>query len=165
VLVTGGGTGLGMAAAAELVRSGAPVVIAGRREELLGGGGRRDRRATSAVAGDVRDAANARRLVEFTLAAHGRLDVLVDSGAGQYFVRAEAIVPKGWRAVHRLNVGATELMTRTAYELAFVAQRSGAVSTSRSASITGRAWRTRARLALPWSATPAPWPTSGRRTE
>ncbi|HYB23085.1 MAG TPA: SDR family NAD(P)-dependent oxidoreductase, partial [Solirubrobacteraceae bacterium] len=34
-LVTGGGTGLGMASALELVRCGADVVIAGRRTEVL----------------------------------------------------------------------------------------------------------------------------------
>src|SRR3712207_7022977 len=34
-LVTGGGTNLGKTAAAELVRCGAAVVIAGRREEVL----------------------------------------------------------------------------------------------------------------------------------
>ena len=34
-IVTGGGTNLGKAAAAELVRCGANVVIAGRRAEVL----------------------------------------------------------------------------------------------------------------------------------
>ena len=34
-LVTGGGTGLGKATAAELVRCGAAVTIAGRRAEVL----------------------------------------------------------------------------------------------------------------------------------
>ena len=38
--------------------------------------------------------------------------MLVNNAGGQYFVPAEAIEPKGWRAVTRLNVGGTELMTR-----------------------------------------------------
>jgi citronellol/citronellal dehydrogenase len=116
ILVTGGGTGLGRAAATELAACGASVVIAGRREEVLA--------ATAAeigasyVAGDVREPDDAERIVRACLERHGRLDVLVNNAGGQYFVPAEAIEPKGWRAVTRLNVGGTELMTRTAAELA-----------------------------------------------
>jgi citronellol/citronellal dehydrogenase len=116
ILVTGGGTGLGRAAATELAACGASIVIAGRREEVL---------ATTAaeigasyVAGDVREPEDAERIVRACLERHGRLDVLVNNAGGQYFVPAEAIEPKGWRAVTRLNVGGTELMTRTAAELA-----------------------------------------------
>ena len=72
-----------------------------------------------AVAGDVREPADAERIVRFALERCGRLDVLVNNAGGQYFVPAEAIEPKGWRAVTRLNVGGTELMARVAAELAF----------------------------------------------
>src|SRR3954452_6581049 len=125
VLVTGGGTGLGRAATAELRTCGAEVVICGRRLEVL------ERTAAElgahAVAGDVREPADADRIVRFALERCGRLDALVNNAGGQYFVPAEAIEPKGWRAVHRLNVGGTELMSRTAYELAFKPQRSGTI--------------------------------------
>jgi len=118
VLVTGGGTGLGRAAAAELRRCGAEVVIGGRRDDVLA--------ATAAeigasfVAGDVREEADAARIVDVTLERHGRLDALVNNAGGQYFTPAEAIEPKGWRAVTRLNVGGTERMTRIAAERAFL---------------------------------------------
>jgi citronellol/citronellal dehydrogenase len=117
VLVTGGGTGLGRAAAAELRRCGAEVVICGRREEVLA--------ATAAeldlhhVAGDVREEEDAERILRFALEHCGRLDALVNNAGGQYFAPAEAIEPKGWRAVTRLNVGGTERMSRLAAELAF----------------------------------------------
>ena len=78
-------------------------------------------RATSARADD------AERMVRFALERCGRLDVLVNNAGGQYFVPAEAIEPKGWRAVTRLNVGGTELMSRTAAELAFRPQGSGTI--------------------------------------
>jgi citronellol/citronellal dehydrogenase len=116
-LVTGGGTGLGRAAAAELRRCGAEVVICGRREEVVA--------ATAAelglhhVAGDVREPDDAERIVRFALERCGRLDALVNNAGGQYFTPAEAIEPKGWRAVTRLNVGATERMSRLAADLAF----------------------------------------------
>ena len=51
-LVTGGGTGLGRAAAAELRRCGAEVVICGRREEVLAAAA--SEIGASFVAGDVR---------------------------------------------------------------------------------------------------------------
>jgi citronellol/citronellal dehydrogenase len=125
VLVTGGGTGLGKAAAAELRRCGAEVVICGRREEVL--------RTTAAeldlewVAGDVREDVDAERILRFALDRCGRLDALVNNAGGQYFTPAEAIEPKGWQAVTRLNVGATERMTRLAAELAFLPAGGGTV--------------------------------------
>src|SRR5207248_3614171 len=49
---------------------------------------------------------------------HGRLDFLLNSAGGQYFVPAEGIAIKGWRAVQRLNVDGTMAMCEAAYELA-----------------------------------------------
>jgi citronellol/citronellal dehydrogenase len=115
-LVTGGGTGLGRATAAELIACGAEVVICGRREEvLLDAAGEL---GAQFVSGDVRDPAEAERIVRFALDRCGRLDVLVNNAGGQYFVPAEAITAKGWRAVTGLNVGGTEAMSRAAVELA-----------------------------------------------
>ena len=124
-LVTGGGTNLGKEAAAELVRCGARVVIAGRREEVLAGAAAEI--GADQVAGDIREPADAERIVGHALERHGRLDVLVNNAGGQYFVPAEAIAAKGWRAVTRLNVGGTELMTRTAQRLAFAPQGEGTI--------------------------------------
>ncbi len=108
-LVTGGGTGLGRASAAELLACGARVVIAGRREEVL-------RSAASDlgcewVAGDIRDPSSA---AEIVAACGDRIDILVNNAGGQYFVPAESIALKGWNAVWRLNVGGTMTMTRAA---------------------------------------------------
>ncbi len=117
-VVTGGGTGLGKAAARELAACGAYVVIAGRREDVLANAVAEIGPRASYVVGDVRESADAERIVRTALERHGRLDVLVNNAGGQYFVPAEAITEKGWQAVTRLNVGGTELMSRTAVELA-----------------------------------------------
>ena len=117
-LVTGGGTGLGRAAAIELAACGASVVITGRREEVLAAAVERIGPRASSVPGDVREPADAERMVRACLDRHGRLDVLVNNAGGQYFVPAEAIEAKGWRAVTRLNFGGTERMSRVAAELA-----------------------------------------------
>src|ERR1044071_339309 len=117
-LVTGGGTGLGKAAARELVACGATFVVAGRREEVLAAAVSEIGPEASYVVGDVRSNDDARRIVRTCLERHGRLDVLVNNAGGQYFVPAEAITAKGWRAVTGLNVGGTEAMSRAARELA-----------------------------------------------
>src|SRR5438128_10567683 len=84
-LVTGGGTGLGRASALELARCGAAVTIIGRRSEVLEDAAEEIAALGSVhwVSGDVRERDEARRLVGEALAAHGRLDVLVNNAGGQ----------------------------------------------------------------------------------
>ncbi|HEY2439561.1 MAG TPA: SDR family oxidoreductase [Solirubrobacteraceae bacterium] len=117
-LVTGGGTNLGKAAAAELVRCGAEVVIAGRRPEVLEEAARELGERCTWVAGDVREREAAEAIVRAVLDRHGRLDLLLNNAGGQYFVPAEGITAKGWRAVTRLNVGGTLNMCEAAHRLA-----------------------------------------------
>jgi citronellol/citronellal dehydrogenase len=113
-IVTGGGTNLGRQAAAELLACGASVVIAGRREEVLVAACSALGPGASWVAGDIREPADAAAIVAAALERHGGLDLLVNNAGGQYFVPAEAIGAKGWRAVMRLNVEGTMTMTSAA---------------------------------------------------
>jgi citronellol/citronellal dehydrogenase len=127
-LVTGGGTGLGRQTAIELARCGAAVIVTGRREELLKGTVEAigsDRAAH--VVGDVREAQSARQIVDAVLERHGRLDLLVNNAGGQYFVPAEGIAAKGWRAVWRLNVDGTLNMATAAFEQAMHAAGRGTI--------------------------------------
>jgi citronellol/citronellal dehydrogenase len=126
-VVTGGGTGLGRAAARELAACGAKVVLAGRREEVLAAAAAEIGQAASYVVGDVREPKAAEHIVRTCLERHGRLDVLVNNAGGQYFVPAEAITQKGWEAVSRLNIGGTELMSRTAVALAMRPAHGGTI--------------------------------------
>ena len=114
VLVTGGGTNLGLHAARELHRAGASVVIAGRRTEVLEQARPRVGERCTSAAGDIREPDGAAAIVARTLADHGRLDALVNNAGGQYFVPAEDIAAKGWSAVWRLNVDGTRTMTEAA---------------------------------------------------
>jgi citronellol/citronellal dehydrogenase len=117
-VVTGGGTNLGKAAAHELARCGASVVIAGRRAELLAETAAEIGSSCSHAAGDIRDREQAKKIVRTALERHGRLDFLLNNAGGQYFVPAEGITAKGWHAVQRLNVGGTLAMCEAAHELA-----------------------------------------------
>ena len=117
-VVTGGGTNLGKAAAAELARCGASVVIVGRRRDVLEAAAEEIGDRCWLIAGDIRDATEAERIVRAALDLHGRLDFLLNNAGGQYFVPAESITAKGWRAVQRLNVEGTLAMSKAAYSLA-----------------------------------------------
>lgn len=117
-LVTGGGTNLGKAAAAELARCGASVVIAGRREDVLETAVAEIGDRCSWASGDIRERAGAEAIIGAALERHGRLDLLINNAGGQYFAAAEGITAKGWRAVQRLNVGGTLVMSETACKLA-----------------------------------------------
>jgi citronellol/citronellal dehydrogenase len=127
VLVTGGGTNLGRAAATELARCGASVVIAGRRPEVLEAAAAEIGERCSWVAGDIRDRAGAGSIVRAPLERHGHLEFVLNNAGGQYFVPAEGITTKGWQAVQRLNVGGTLAMCETAYELAMRPAGSGTI--------------------------------------
>src|SRR3954452_984865 len=124
-LVTGGGTGLGKAAAAELVACGARVLVAGRREEVVAAAAAE--LGCEWATGDVRSPDDAARLVDAALERFGQLDILVNNAGGQYFAPAEAIEAKGWRAVMRLNVGGILAMSEAALERAFRAAGRGTI--------------------------------------
>ena len=117
-IVTGGGTNLGKAAAAELARCGAAVVIAGRRAEILEAAASEVGERCSWVAADVRERADAEQIVATALERLGRVDLVLNNAGGQYMVPAEDLATKGWQAVHRLNVNGTLAMCKAAYELA-----------------------------------------------
>ncbi len=117
-IVTGGGTNLGKAAAAELVRCDASVVIVGRRADVLGEAAAEVGERCSWVASDIRERAGAEQIIGTTLERLGRLDLVLNNAGGQYMVPAEALATKGWRAVQRLNVEGTLAMCQAAYELA-----------------------------------------------
>jgi NAD(P)-dependent dehydrogenase (short-subunit alcohol dehydrogenase family) len=83
--VTGGGSGIGLAGAIELAKAGARVVISGREAAKLDGALAAALRlgapagAITAMPLDVADAAAVTRVAAAIEAAHGRIDILVNS--------------------------------------------------------------------------------------
>jgi citronellol/citronellal dehydrogenase len=130
-LVTGGGTGIGAATARAFAATGARVAICGRRPEPIESVRVELESAGAealAVPGlDVREPERVAELVETVLERFGRIDVLVNNAGGQFAAPADQITPKGWRAVHRLNVDAVWDVTRTVAERSMIPNREGLV--------------------------------------
>lgn len=82
VLVTGGGSGIGLATAQRLLAAGAKVTICGRRPEVLQAAA--DRCGALAVVCDVSNPAQVTAMVERVLVEHGALDALVNNAAFGY---------------------------------------------------------------------------------
>ncbi|HJP78886.1 MAG TPA: SDR family oxidoreductase [Pseudonocardiaceae bacterium] len=125
VLITGGGTGLGKAAALDFAAGGAKVVVCGRRAEPLkqvcaeiGGD-------CLAIPADIREPEQVEHVVDLALTEFGRIDVLINNAGGQFTAPAEEISANGWRAVHRLAVDATWAMTREVAVRSMIPNRGG----------------------------------------
>jgi NAD(P)-dependent dehydrogenase (short-subunit alcohol dehydrogenase family) len=107
-LVTGGGTGLGRATAAELARSGASVVVCGRREEPLAAA-RAEMEAAGAdclaVAADVREEGEVERVVDAAIARFGHVDVLVNNaGIAPRYPDPQSVTEQLWDKVISVNL-------------------------------------------------------------
>ncbi len=116
-IVTGGGTGIGKAIARTLGRLGASVVLASRKKEVLDAAAR-DLSAQGihalAVPTDVREPDQVDALVAATLAAFGRLDVLVNNAAGNFTSPSESLTPNGFRTVVDIVLNGSFLCSRAA---------------------------------------------------
>ena len=82
----------------------------------------------------------------------GSIDVLVNNAGGQYMSPAEAITPKGFRTVIRLNVEGTWLMTHAVATRAMIPQSRGGriinVTLSPHTGLAGMAHSSAARAAV-----------------
>ena len=109
-LVTGGGTGIGYGIAELLAGLGAHVVIASRKPEHLeqaAGQLRAAGGAVSTVAVDVRDPERVRAMVEQVTHERGRIDLLVNNAAGNFYAPSESLSPNAWRSVVEIDLYGT----------------------------------------------------------
>jgi len=108
-VVTGGSRGIGLALASALVTRGASVAIAGLDGDRLRQAAAVLERAAcgagvEALQADVRDYAQAERLVEMAVRRFGGLDILVNNaGIGRFAPVAET-TPDDWRSMIETNL-------------------------------------------------------------
>jgi NAD(P)-dependent dehydrogenase (short-subunit alcohol dehydrogenase family) len=102
ILITGGGTGLGKAAAQRFLELGAVVYICGRRQEVLAATEAELHKITAGVIHsrpcDVRDAAAVDELIA-TIWREGPLDVLMNNAAGNFLARTEDLSLRAFESV------------------------------------------------------------------
>jgi peroxisomal 2,4-dienoyl-CoA reductase len=118
-LVTGGGTGIGFGIVQAFGQHGAKLVIMGRRANKLEEATEKLKAEgiqTLAVAGDVRQPDAVAKAVEQTLKHFGRLDILVNSAAGNFLCPAKDLTPNGFRTVIDIDLDGTFYACRAAFE-------------------------------------------------
>jgi NAD(P)-dependent dehydrogenase (short-subunit alcohol dehydrogenase family) len=101
-VITGGGTGIGLAIAKRLGALGARIVIGSRNSANLESGSAELRHAgldPLAVQVDVRNPEQVDELVERSVRHFGHIDILINNAAGNFVCRAEELSPNGWNAV------------------------------------------------------------------
>lgn len=114
-IVTGGGSGIGLAIAHSLGELGCKVAICGRKEEkILAAKAELEGRGITVHAGtcDIRDAEAVAAYVDAVGASLGPASILVNNAGGQFPTTADSVAPKGWEAVIRNNLNGTFFMTQ-----------------------------------------------------
>ena len=130
VMITGGGTGLGLAMGKAFAALGATIAVASRGAEHRG----RGVAAIEAQGGraldiplDVRDREAVTAAFDRIEAEAGGVDVLINNAAGNFPVRAEALSANGWRAVTGIVLDGSFFCAQEFHRRAHAAGRPGAV--------------------------------------
>ncbi|MDB4912548.1 MAG: putative oxidoreductase [Gemmatimonadetes bacterium] len=109
-LITGGGSGIGRGIADLLAALGAHVVLASRKiervetaaEEIRAAGGK-----ASGIAVDVREQELVKQMVADVAHTHGRIDLLVNNAAGNFYAPSESLSANAWKSVLEIDLYGT----------------------------------------------------------
>ena len=140
-IITGGATGIGLGISSTLAQLGMHVVLASRKPEhlqpavdaLMAAGGK-----ASAVQVDVRDRERVLAMAKEVHEAYGRIDLLVNNAAGNFYEKSENLSEKAWRAVVEIDLFGTFYCTQAVFPY-MKAQRGGRV-VSTSMTLHYRGW-------------------------
>jgi citronellol/citronellal dehydrogenase len=131
-VISGGGSGIGLGTARELIRLGARVAICGRSQDKLNTAlgelsAIRDASYVHAQPCDIRKPEEIDAFVDATLERFGHIDILFNNAGGQFPSPAHMISPKGFDAVVRNNLCGTFNLTAAVANKAMIPRKSGCV--------------------------------------
>jgi len=140
-LVTGGGTGIGLGISQLLAELGAHVVMASRkpahleaaRADIASRGGK-----VSAVQLDVRDPEQVKAAVDGVAQQLGRIDVLVNNAAGNFYAPSATLSPNAWKSVVEIDLYGTFYCSQAVYPI--MAAQGGGRIVSTSMTLHYRGW-------------------------
>lgn len=140
-IVTGGGTGIGLGISSTLAQLGMHVVMASRNPEHLesavtaisAAGGK-----ASAIAVDVRDQARVQAMVKEVHDAHGRIDLLVNNAAGNFYKKSEDLSENAWKSVIEIDLYGTFFCTQAVFP--YMKAQGGGRVVSTSMTLHYRGW-------------------------
>ena len=119
-VITGGGTGIGFGVAELLASLGMHVVLVSRRAEHIEPAAERiraDGGSASAATLDVRDPERVKVIMGQVANEHGRLDLLINNAAGNFYVPSESMSANAWRSVIEIDLSGTFFCSQAALPL------------------------------------------------
>ena len=129
-IVTGGGSGIGLAIATALGELGAKIAILGRKvERLEAAKAELVQRGITVHAGvcDIREVDQIAAFVDGVKDALGPATILVNNAGGQFPTTAEQVTVRGWEAVVRNNLNGTFFMTQAVATKHMIPARRGRI--------------------------------------
>lgn len=118
-IITGGGTGIGKAAARLLAQRGADIALAGRKADVLENAAKQIRSESAAkciaVPTDVRKPEQCEALMEAVADQLGRIDILINNAGGAHgHVGLSQMDPSKWDRDIQLNLSAAQYCSQAA---------------------------------------------------
>ncbi len=119
-VVTGGGSGIGFGISRQLASLGATVIIASRsaaRLEVAAETLRAEGGNVHPMPLDVRDPEAVKATMARIAEQHGRIDLLVNNAAGNFYVPSEQMSPNAWRSVLDIDLSGTFFCTQAVFPI------------------------------------------------
>lgn len=140
-IVTGGATGIGLGISTTLAQLGMHVVLASRKPEnlqpavdaIVAAGGK-----ATAVAVDVRDQARVQAMAKQVHDELGRIDLLVNNAAGNFYKKSEDLSENAWKTVIEIDLYGTFFCTQAVFP--YMKAQGGGRVVSTSMTLHYRGW-------------------------